>query len=1232
MTSDSASASNSLQLRAPLSRHLVTGAVIVCLMVGVGLPSAFAQSSGRVSGTVHDQTGAVVPGASVILRDEASGTELKTVSDAQGFYSVEPVPPKSYTLTVQLTGFKTYSQRGLKVDPAARLNIEVSLQVGEKVETVEVTASGAQLTTTSSGAKTDVIGSKQIENLAIEGRNAMELLTLLPGVANAGFNPEFGSNMGQGINQFNVNGLRTDQNSIRLDNADMIDPGNNGGMIIEPNNDMIQEFSVKTSSFEADQGGRAMIVEGVTKSGGSQLHGTAYYYMRQGALNANDWSNNQAGIPKPGSKFNYPGFNIGGPVRIPGSEFNKNNDKMFFFGFMEWQRQLPDFGTQLAVVPSKEMRQGDFSELLTNPACAGQSRCLNMPKTVYDPAGFSSWSNNPLPGNVIPSSAIDPNTAIMLSQYPFPNYVDPKGQYNFAGNPLLPLNRDVQTVKVDYNLTEKSRMYVRLARNHDTQFYPWGLWSGVGSGWTSNVPEPTPTVGNNLGESVALNFVNTISPTLTNEFQFNVSKLTLPNHYQDPSKLSKASLGFQFPGLTFQNSSVPGFTNGRTYTGDEVPQITDQWNFYNGGNPGTGRWGEGDVSNGIFADKTVFEFIDNLTKVHGTHQMRFGTAIERTRNDQNGGPVPEGMLITAENWGGQTTGNSFGDILVNNFAAYSQGLPNNDGLWRFWNVEGYAQDSWKAARRLTLNYGARISWMQPWNEVRGLSTTFLASKYDPSQPTNFLNGIATGRSGQVSNSVFANPKPIIQPRVGFAWDLFGTGKTVIRGGFGTYVSRDQGNTSFFMANAAPFTFSATVQATGGTLNSRGSYFLDLPEIAATNPFSNLGNITLQAEDPTDNNQPQTYEWNFTLEQNVGLKTVVSASYVGNVSRHLYRQQDANVIQPGAMWVPGTTDCCLNGDTNTPDFRPYKPFGRISWSTHSDTANYNSLQVLVRRNVSKGLTLLGSYTWSKTLGYTNSFQGVTDPFDSHRSYGLLPWDYANILNLSYIYQIPNSAEKYFGNNKLAKGVFDNWQYSGIWHFTGGAPVFIANPTINCVSDDPNLNLCGNNNLFPGSRFQGSGVGWYGTPDLLVFNTTNADGNTVRPFINWKSSDFNHAGDHWFDANSVSLPGPGVFGTFETPTLRGPNTTNEWNMSLFKTFPWGENRRVEFRFENFNIFNYAHYDTSSATFNRTPIFEWHLPVGAKHFSDGYSTLANANTLGVITSKRGHRELEFALKIYF
>ncbi|PYV15704.1 MAG: hypothetical protein DMG21_14225, partial [Acidobacteria bacterium] len=462
------------------------GVAFAALLVGLGLgfaPSSFAQvQTARIDGFVRDASGAVIPGAAVTLKDVATGSEFHATTDASGFYDFEAIQPKTYTLTVIMKGFATFSQPNLVIHADDRLELPVTLRVATQVQEVQVSASAVPLVTTDSGAKTDVIGANEIQNLATIGRNAVELMALLPGVVGFGTTPGYlsmsGGGFGTGVDAFNVNGLRTDMNDMRLDSAHMIDPGCNCGNIIEPNMDMIQEFSVKTSNFEADQGRSAMIMDTVMKSGGAQVHGEAYWYARNAYFNANDWSNNFTGLSRPNSKFNYPGFNLGGPVRLPHSDFNKNNDKMFFFFGAELQKQLPDPGTELAVVPSAKMINGDFSELLTAKDSQGNRLCfdskgnfqpnnraLRMPCQVN---AQNTWGSA-LAGNIMP-----PNTANLsnLSNSPngfttagqtilgqwanagiVPNYVDPTGQMNYAARPLFPHNRNEENVRIDYNLS-----------------------------------------------------------------------------------------------------------------------------------------------------------------------------------------------------------------------------------------------------------------------------------------------------------------------------------------------------------------------------------------------------------------------------------------------------------------------------------------------------------------------------------------------------------------------------------------------------------------------------------------------------------------------------------------------------------------------------------------------------------------------------------------------------------
>jgi hypothetical protein len=1198
---------------------------------------AYAVSSGRLSGTVRDPSGAVIPGADVVLRNTATGTSLKTTTDASGFYAISYIPPGTYTLTVTTKGFKTYVRTGLAVTPGAVEAADATLEVGTSVQTVRVQGSAVNLIPTSTGAETRTIGANEIQNLSTVGRNAMELLTLLPGVVGGtgipgvagGFNPSTGSSFDQGVGSFNINGLRNDQNMLRLDNADIIDPGSNGGFIIEPNMDMIQEFSVKQSSFEASQGQSGLIIEAVSKSGGSKIHGEGYWYVRNAVFNANDWSNNSAGLPKPASKFNYPGFNIGGPVRIPGTDFNKNNDKMFFFVGMEWQRQLADPGTELATVPTAMMRQGNFSELLNTKFCqtnsAGQvigGNYLNMPCLVSDNVGPNpsspTWNSSPLPGNIIPASDIpDQNGQILLDAFPLPNYVDPNGHYNFAGRPIYPENRSEQTIRIDYNLTENTRAFLRLAHNQEHHYYPYGLWSGENSGWTSNIPEPSPTLGRDSGQSATLNVVSVLNPTLTNEVEFSMSALNLPNHYADPSKLSSSALGFNFKGMPF---------NG-VYTRDNpLPQITDSWSYF-GGTPGAGRWGEGDIYNGVYADKTLFELRDNVTKVYGTHTLQFGVTIDRTRNDQNGDgfqSIPEGGFVTQSTWG-LTTGNEFGDLLTENVKNYGQATADPEGLWRFWNYEWYAQDSWKATRRLTLNYGARFALMPPWYEARGNTSTFNPLLYNPANSTSILNGIITSSGGTAAansplipasirgqivtglpKGVFPTPGIFIQPRLGFAYDVFGTGRTVIRGGGGIYVTRDQGNIAFFGTDNIPFVFSS---ASGGN-----NGFQDFSQITTTNPYGALGNLGLTADNMFDRQDPQTYEWNFTVDQDIGMKTILDVAYVGNVSRHLTNETNINAVPLGAMWEPGTE---VVASTNTQPFRYYQPFGNISYVQHTQTANYNSLQVTARRNVSHGLTLLTSYTWSRTLGYATAFNNSIDPFNSRIDYGLLGYDRTHNLNFSYIYQLPNLGAKYFRNNHVAGGVLDNWQISGITNFQSGGPLRVGVSGIGCATA-PGATAAATA-LCSSSAFTGSGVTWYGS-----------DVRNVPPLIEFNpqyGANFTGPNSDWLNPTSVSLPNIGNAGTWEQPTIRGPGSNN-WDMTLFKSFSLGEDRRLEFRWAVFDVFNRAQLDYPNTSAN----FTWLLPANATSLNQGHAVLSNPQQFGYITDKHGHREMEFAIKLFF
>lgn len=1251
---------------------------VLGLVLMLGVPAAYTQqANGTVSGSVVDQKGEVVPGASVVLHNVASGAEMKTTSDAKGLYVFNYVPVGTYTLRVSITGFKTFAQTGIHVAPSAVLQENAALQVGSIVQTVQVQSSDVNLIPTQSSGEIRTIDASQIQNLSTVGRGALELLQLLPGVVggtgipgadqNGGYDASQGTgfqvNSG-GVSNFNVNGLRSDQNVIKLDNTYAMDPGENGGFVVEPNMDMIQEFSVKTSGFEASQGGAGVIVDAVTKSGGNKIHGEAYWYLRNAAFNANDFSNNLAGIAKPNSKFNYPGFNIGGPVRFPWTKFNKHNDKMFFFYGMELQRQLADSGTVLRVVPTAAMRNGDFSQLLNPKFCTTNSagvvtggNYLSMPCIVNDIA-----TGKPAPGNVLPANEVTAaGQEILNGNYLLPNYVDPTGGTNLASHPMYPTNRIENIARVDYNISENTRAYVRLAQNSDHEYYPYGLWAGANSFGNGDSPLISPIVGHDSGESATLNVVSVISPTLTNEVQFGANAIRYPYKFQDPQAMASSKLLSALPGLNWAEGS-----GGSLYTRSvQVPQVWDALN-----NASDQTWGQGDLYNGVFGNKTVFDLSDNLTKIKGTHTLQFGFSYTHTRNDQNQADTQGQIWTSAWGDGGNTTGNTFGDLLAQGVTDWDQATNNPDGQWRYTNYEWYAQDSWKVTRKLTLNYGARFAHLPPWYEARGEVAAFNPRIYNPANGASILDGVQVGSginllppankalvalqetatnqyaTGLPSSGGFPNTGVWFEPRVGFAYDLFGTGKTVLRGGYGIYTERDQGNTVFGAADQPPFEFNASPATINTNITKPGGGFA---AISAINPLSSVGGIAATDYDQGDHHGTQSYSWNFTLDQDIGLKTILEVAYVGTTGNHLYIEnilpQDA--IPLGGLWCGSSTslvsaaNCAGVGQNmlglgtagNENAYRLYKPFGAIDILHHVSTSNYNALQATARRNVSHGLTLLVSYTYSKSLGYSGSFNGTVDPFNSRLNYGLQSYDRPQNLSISYIYQLPNAADRYFSTNKFAKGVLNNWQLSGISNFQSGAPESVSVGTLTCSqaknAAGTNTNLCttsGNNELFDGAST------WYGTPDRSL--------NPILLMNPQKGSSYNGVGSTWLNPASITLPQINQMGTYEMPQFLGPGSYN-FDLTLFKSFKLGqnENRRLEFRVSAFDIFNRAQPDNPQTT---SANITWNVPANATNLSQGTpSGVTNVpvsgqgcttGDFGCIVDKHGHREMEFAIKLYF
>src|SRR5215203_2850775 len=473
------------------------------------------------------------------------------------------------------------------------------MEVGAPTETVTVTAL-AETLQTETGARENTITSKQIDNLSIISRSSLELLRVLPGVVAPDNTTLESIGFGSGANAnsaYHVNGLRGEQNNVSIDGSRMIDIGANNGTVITANPDMVQEVKIQTSNYAAEHGTSAVQISATTKGGSSDFHGTIYDYLRHHRFQANDRSNTINNVVRPQSKYNYPGGNIGGPVILPWTKFNRNRDKLFFFVGYERYYQQVDEGSNLFRVPTLKERQGDFSE--------------STPGSIFVPAGCTAngvagnaGSNGPgdaAPGNNLAPCA-DPFGRALLNLFPLPNRAAAFGQNNYVYSVLRPNDRNQFTSRFDYTISDNTKLYVRFAREYEEQGFPRGLW------WdSSNYELPGKLTSKNLGRSLVVNLTNVISSSMTNEILFSASKLQLNYDFAEPEKVSYKSLGVQKVGF-FPNSSpyVP------------VSVIT---------------WGGGDLHTAygypILAWNDSFAITDNVVKVQNTHTWKFGAFVEQ---------------------------------------------------------------------------------------------------------------------------------------------------------------------------------------------------------------------------------------------------------------------------------------------------------------------------------------------------------------------------------------------------------------------------------------------------------------------------------------------------------------------------------------------------------------------------------------------------------------------------
>jgi hypothetical protein len=952
---------------------------------------------------------------------------------------------------------------------------------------------------------------------------------------------------------------------------------------------------IQTSNYAAEYGASHVQVTAVTKGGSSKFHGSAYDYVRTWRLNANDRSNNYAGVPRPESFYQYPGFNLSGPLLVPGTGFNKSRDKVFFFVGYEYQHQVVDPGTTLSVVPTLAQRQGDFSGLL---ASRGQN--LAQPPTVTIPAGFPG-AGEPAPNNDL-RPYLDPLGQALLNLYPLPNHTDPDNRYNYAYNIPLPLNRWQLTSRLDWNVSERTHAYVRLALEKETSKWSNGIW---GSG---TYEMPSRAVGDNKAWSIAANVASVLSPSLTNEVVVSASQLKLDNNWGDPAKIKLSALGLQgYRGI---------FPSDDPYLGSTLA-----------------TWGQGLGDFGgwggvpIYAHNDSVSVGDTLSKVLNTHTIKLGVFVERGRKQQNFSNGEQ--LVMGSPWMAGGTGNDYGDLLVGRLAQYSQGTPIPHMKWRFWNYEGYLQDSWKARRNLTLEAGLRVARLPNNEELNGLGVLLDPATYDPAQGAYIdgdpgrPNGVLLASRGEIPKGMTRSPDLAFMPRVNFAWSARGDGDLVLRGGAGLFYNRPQGNYQYFAGSDPPNAYNTT------------AYFYDVPggltlgSLPTIDPWSHLGASYVDSLDARSIHLPRTWTWSLAVAKRLPWQQSLDVAYVGNRGDHLPNRTLSSYVPPGAL-----TGTYGNADLDNPlhraaldssvlaAFRTFPAYTNSWWYQYEAWSNYHALQVSLTRETGRRFQYYLNYTFSKSLGTTGDDYAVIDPVDPRlRSYGVLPQDRTHIFNASYNLLLPDPIRP--DGNVFLRQLLNGWQVSGITRYASGAPFRVVF-TGELANMQPAL-------------------AWYGTDSFGSGNRTGNSGAMTPVFTGDPRLGDTGVGEKVLDLGQIGIPALGESGPFQQPYYFRLPTRWNFDVSLLKNFALGGPRRLQLRFGVFNVFNQAAPTLDDIDLDlRTEcnVRVDGVPNGAGGEAYGvcdpsqgyYFTVLARENFGKIKTKHGHRVVELAVRFDF
>jgi carboxypeptidase family protein len=1012
-------------------RSVLAAAALSCL-----LPAAGAQEiTATITGTVSDETGAVLPGVSVSVRNVGTGFTREAVTNNVGLYTAPLLPTGRYEVTFGLSGFQTQTAQNISLHVNDRIQVDMVLKAGAITETVEVTAAAQMIQPTA--AVQTLMAPTQVQELPLNNRNFVQLATLVPGVTSS-LTDEVGIGLASNVS-ISINGQRRNAVNWLVDGAANVDVGSNITLLNTPTLESIEEFKIITSSYAAEwprSGGG--IINVVTKSGTNDWRFVGYEFFRNDALNANSFFRKQSGCQADGTcldrsadgatnfkerrenpaklRYNNFGFTAGGPIK---------KDKLFLFYSQEW-RKIERAPTDLSA---------------------------NVP----DPA----WLTDPGNANYVPPAQRDPEALKLLALFPAPNL----GTTRFLNS--LPNTQDTrqEVARLDWLVSPNWRVMARYTHDLSQTTEPGGLFQNTA------IPNVATTLTDVPGQVFVGQVTTTINPNMFNEASLQFSANAISSVYGDNVRNTRSELGLNIAEIYPENRE------------DLLPTVAIS------GLAPSGQLG----ANQLFDNKyRNFTIADNLTWQRGDHQFKGGLLIAMEQKDELSTSTTQGVFNFAAG-GGFTAFQNFlrgnRDGACGASCTYDEPQLEIASQFRWQRYEFYVQDSWRVNQKLRLDLGLRYSLQPGFTDKNDLLTNFVPARFDRAQAPQFnadasrlvagtgdpLNGIVqAGVNSPYGRAVNNTDKNNFQPRLGFSYDVTGAGTTIVRGGYGIYY--DQPLMGVFLQNAF---VNPPVNQNPRVLN---------PQLANPGAGSAIGTLPISAliatSDPFD--IPRTQQWNVGVQRQLYSRGMVELTYAGSKGDSLIQPVDINQPQPA--------DVVANGG-NVNRSRPFPGFAGINLRQTTAHNMYHALLVSFRHDAGRAGLLNISYSLSRARTSATNDRDALDlpqnPLDLEAEYAVARTDRTHVFTANYVYELP-----FFRNSKgLLKGVLGGWQLSGITSLWSGPPISrVVNGTtngnrrgirVNQVSD-PFANLPAN---VPG------GVYWF-NPAAFAPPADGQYGNTGR----------------------------------------------------------------------------------------------------------------------------------------